>query len=103
MENNGKAVSKTELDAGLQDLEARLKSHFAGQLDSSEQRILDKVSEIVRDSETRVLKAFYGFTESSQKRMTQMELSDALLVNRFGTLENRITEVERRLNIPPTA
>src|ERR1035438_9894936 len=103
MDTNGQAVTKTDLNAGLQDLEARLKSHFAGQLDASEQRMLDKVSDIVRDAETRILQAFYGFTESSKKRMGQMEVSDAVLVSRLGTLEDRLTEVEKRLNIPPSA
>jgi len=99
MENNGQAVTPDQLKAELHNLEQRLE----GKLDASEQRVVDRVSEIVRDSETRILKAFYGFAESSQKRMTQMELSDALLVSRFGRLENRLTEVEKHLNIPPAA
>jgi hypothetical protein len=32
-----------------------------------------------------------------------MEVSDAVLITRMGTLEDRLTEVEKRLNIPPTA
>jgi hypothetical protein len=31
-----------------------------------------------------------------------VEGSDAVLVSRMGTLEDRLTEVEKRLNIPPT-
>jgi hypothetical protein len=34
--------------------------------------------------------------------MGQMEVSDAVLVSRLGTLEDRLTEVEKRLNISLT-
>ncbi len=66
MDNNGQAATKADLHA--------LEQRIEGKLDASEQRMLDKVSEIVRDAETRILQAFYGFTE-----------------------------VEKRLNIPPSA
>jgi hypothetical protein len=98
MESNGQAVTHDQLRAELHTLEQRIE----GKLDASEQRMLDKVSDIVRDAETRILQAFYGFTESSKKRMGQMEVSDAVLVSRLGTLEDRLTEVEKRLNIPPS-
>ena len=98
MESNGQAVTHDQLRAELHNLEQRIE----GKLDASEQRMLDKVSDIVRDAETRILQAFYGFTESSKKRMGQMEVSDAVLVSRLGTLEDRLTEVEKRLNIPPS-
>ena len=59
MENNGQPATK----ADLHGLEQRLE----GKLDAVEQRILDKVFEVVRDAGMRILQAFYGFTESSKK------------------------------------
>ena len=72
MESNGQAVTHDQLRAELHNLEQRIE----GKLDASEQRMLDKVSDIVRDAETRILQAFYGFTESSKRRMGQMGVSD---------------------------
>ncbi|MFZ3342915.1 MAG: hypothetical protein WA213_18680 [Terriglobales bacterium] len=85
------------IDGRLESLEVR----FDGKLDAVEQRILDRVGEIVRDSETRLLQAFYGFAEAINKRFNQIDGNVAIFINRLGTLENRILELEKRLNIPP--
>jgi hypothetical protein len=49
----------------LQDLESRIE----GKLDASEQRVLDRVEIMIRDTETRLLQAFYSFAETNQKRL----------------------------------
>jgi hypothetical protein len=48
----------------VQDLESRIE----GKLDASEQRILDHVGTLIRDAETRLLRAFYSFAETNQRR-----------------------------------
>lgn len=83
----------------LQDLESRLD----GKLDSVEQRILDGVDTAIREAETRLLQAFYSFAESNQKRMTETERETAALKDRLATVESRLMEVEKRLNMPPAA
>ncbi|MBZ5608801.1 MAG: hypothetical protein LAP38_11110 [Acidobacteriia bacterium] len=65
-------------------------------------KLRDDLVEQMRDSETKLLSAFYAFAESNQKRLVQMDATDAILISRVATLETRLLEVEKRLNIPPT-
>lgn len=59
--------------------------------------------ERISDSETKLLGAFYSFAQSNQKRMVELEGNEMALRSRIGTLESRLLEVEKRLNIPPQA
>ena len=92
-------VTKEDLKNELHALEQRIE----GKIDASEQRTLDKVAELIHDSETRILNAFYGATESSRKRIATVEVAGTLMVSRLGTLEDRVTDIERRLNLPPAS
>jgi hypothetical protein len=78
-----------------------LVQRIEGKIEACGQRMLVGIEEIVRDTETRLLAAFYAWTESNNKRLTQMEANDLLLQQRVLIPENRITSVERRLNMPP--
>jgi ElaB/YqjD/DUF883 family membrane-anchored ribosome-binding protein len=60
----------------------------------------DDLKEVFRDSQTELLKAFYSFTESNHQRVTQIEGNQATLIARVGTLEQRITELEKKINFP---
>lgn len=57
------------------------------------QSLKDEVLEAMHDTETRLLKAFYDFAESSQKRLGATETLGALVV----------TDIEKRLNTPPAS
>ena len=72
-------------------------------LEALERRLEDKFMEIVRDSETRLLKAIYDFAESNQKRLGATETLGALVVDRLGSIERRVTDIEKRLNTPPAS
>jgi hypothetical protein len=61
-----------------------------------EQRLV----EAIRDNETHLLKAFYGFTESVSARFKAADDNDANLKKRLAVLEERLMEVEKRLNFP---
>jgi hypothetical protein len=61
------------------------------------------IVERMSDGETRLLRAFYDFATSNQKRMTEVEANEALMRSRLATLEDRILQVEKRLNMPPAA
>jgi hypothetical protein len=63
----------------------------------------ERLTEKWRDMQTELLKAFYGVIESNQKRFYDLERESAGLKDRFATLESRLTEVKRRLNLPPAA
>jgi hypothetical protein len=63
----------------------------------------ERLTERIHDSETRLLKAFYTFAESNQQRLAQVEGNTTAVIVRLATLESRIIEVEKRLNMPPAA
>ena len=63
----------------------------------------DEIREAIRDSQTEVLKAFYNFAETNNKRIAQSEVNEVALRSRVETLERRVMELEQRLNIPPAA
>jgi hypothetical protein len=46
---------------------------------------------------------FYGFAETVQTRFKTQDDTEAGLKKRLTVLEDRILEVERRLNMPPAA
>ena len=70
--------------ADLADLEARL-------------------IEVIRDTQTETLKAFYGFVESVQTRFKAQDDTEAGLKRRLTVVEERLLELEKRLNMPPAA
>jgi hypothetical protein len=55
------------------------------------------------DSQTALLKAFYTYAEGNNKRVAELDGDEAAIRSRLGTLESRLLEVERRLNMPPAA
>jgi hypothetical protein len=64
---------------------------------------IESLREQIRDSETRLLTAFCDFAKSNQQRLSALESSDASLSRRVGSIEDRLLEVEKRLNLPPAA
>jgi len=59
--------------------------------------------ERIDDSKTELLKAFYGYAQGNNKRMAELEGNEGAFRSRLATIEDRILEVERRLNMPPAA
>jgi hypothetical protein len=94
-----RAILKAELKAELTQIELR----FEGRMDTLEQRMLDAMRQMIHDSETRLLQAFYGFAETTHKRFQQTDVTTTLLTSRVNTLEDRVFEIEKRLNVPPSA
>ncbi len=113
MANGGAPATKADLNrveqklgADLNRVEAKLGADLnrvEEQLRSEFQHGFDHLAEAIHDSETRLLKAFYTFAESNQQRLTQVESNTTAVISRLATLESRITEVEKRLNMPPAA
>ena len=73
------------------------------QLRSEFQHGFDDLKETMRDMQTEMLKAFYNFAESNNKRLAQNEVNEIANRARIETIERRLTEVEKRLDIPPAA
>jgi hypothetical protein len=83
----------------LAELEPRILARMEAALDERETRMI----EAMRDGQTEILKAFYGFTETVQTRFRVQDDTEAGLKKRLTVLEERVLEVERRLNMPPAA
>ena len=63
----------------------------------------DELVEVFRDSQTEILTAFYGFSQTIQDRFKENDQTEASLKRRLGTVEARLLEIEKRLNLPPAA
>lgn len=64
---------------------------------------IEALREQIRDTETKLLTAFYEFAKANQTRVSELEGSDAAIKRRIGSIEDRLLEVEKRLNMPPAA
>src|SRR6266404_2020257 len=97
MEDRNMPATKADLEA----LEARQNERLEI-LRSEMQHSHQNLNETIRDVETKLLKAFYSFGESNNKRVMELEGNEAAIRSRLGTLEDRLLEVEKRLNMPHT-
>jgi hypothetical protein len=50
-----------------------------------------------------MLRAFYSFAQSADVKFKETELDDIMLRQRLTAVEMRLTEVEKRLHLPPAA
>ena len=91
MEDGNAPATKQDLDR----LGEQLRSEF--------QHGSDDLKETLRDVQTELLKAFYAFAQSTDAKLKESEISDMLLRQRLTAVEFRLTEVEKRLNLPPQA
>ncbi len=117
MNNGQKPATKQDLDnlkkavaEDLSDLKkdfaqdlARLEEKLLAAIHDAETRLKEELLEAIHDRETRLLKAFYTYAEAAQKHFADLDHSDASLRDRLGSLEDRIVEIEKRLNFPPAA
>jgi len=79
----------------LQGLRDELKGDIQG--------LRDELLEAFRDSQTEMLRAFYSFAQSADVKFKETELEDIMLRQRLTAVESRLTEVEKRLHLPPAA
>jgi hypothetical protein len=49
-----------------------------------------------------ILSNVFRLAEALQSRVTDLERSDANMKHRLAMLEERLTELEKKLNLPPT-
>lgn len=61
---------------------------------------IENVKEMIRDSQTEVLRAFYSFSKSLEARPRMQESTNTGVGERLNALESRMTDVERKLNLP---
>ena len=98
MEDQSAPATKQDIAAAEQRLDEKIEL-LRSEVNHGYRDIVERIS----DSETRLLKAFYDFAQSNQKRMSDLETSDSGMRSRLATIEDRLLEVEKRLNMPPAS
>ncbi len=88
MEDRNQPATKQD----LLDLENRFENRFV--------ELENRFVEALHDTETKLLRAFYGWAEATQKHFADLERSDISLRERIDTCERRITELERKVDFP---
>jgi uncharacterized protein YicC (UPF0701 family) len=84
----------------LEELRQEIKQE-GSQLRTDMQHQYDDLKETMRDVQTEILKAFYGYTQTTDAKLNEGEVADAAIRQRVTILESRLLEVEKRLNMPP--
>jgi glucan phosphorylase len=65
-------------------------------------QLTEHLTEAIRDSQTEVLRAFYGFVANTlQARMNSQDSANSGLRQRMDALEGRILTIEEKLHLPP--
>jgi hypothetical protein len=85
-----------DLDQRVADLDQRIEM-----LRTEVQHGYNDLREAIRDTQTEVLRAFYSFAQTHSKRFGELEVNEAAIRSRLGTIEDRLLELERRVNTPP--
>jgi len=93
---------RSELKQDIAELRSELKQDMA-QMRAESHHAYDDIKETLRDVQTELLRAFYSFAQSADAKLKDGEVSDYLIRQRLTAAEMRITEIEKRLNMPPAA
>jgi hypothetical protein len=62
--------------------------------------VLD-ILEAMRDIQTELLKAFYTYAQSTDLKLKETEIADFTARQRIPAVESRVTDLEKRFNMPP--
>ena len=81
MDNNELATKKD-----LAELETRLDHKF--------DTLADRLTELIRDVETKLLTSFHGYGKGQAARMHVLEVSDSATAQRLAALEERVLNLE---------
>ena len=98
---NGRYATSEDVAAVRSDLKADIAA-LRDELKADLRAMEERLREYVHDTETKLLRAFYTFAEANQKHLVELERSDSALRERLVSLETRVLEVEKRLNMPPS-
>jgi thymidylate kinase len=71
MESQSEFVTKTDLKLALDAAMQAQDQRFEGRMDVLEERLTNRFTTALRDTETKLLQAFYGFAEANNKRLVQ--------------------------------
>jgi hypothetical protein len=109
MENGHEPATKADLEKLRSDTKSDLEQFSSATMSDVEQICseirhgFDELKETLRDGQTEILKAFYGYTQTTDAKLKEGVISDNFLRERLTIVESRLLNVERRLNMPPQA
>lgn len=87
--------------ADMQEFKREVVSQIGEMMDTRFRQIDEQFTERLRDTETRLLKAFYQYQEHSEVRMRKMSADisnmDTASDLRLNNLERRVIELERKI------
>jgi hypothetical protein len=87
-------ASKQDLAELRQDMKqdmAQLRAEFKQEMGEFEERIVDKLTEAIRDSQTEVLRALYNWARPIEIRLNRTDE----IATRLSWIEERIAALER--------
>jgi hypothetical protein len=91
----------------LLDLQTQLQAQFQAQLQAQLTAAMDSMREFVRDVETHMLTAFHDWSQINTVRIRKLEAdvsnTDAAAGVRLDSLEKRVTNLEKKMGLPPHA
>ena len=100
MENGGQPATKQDIAELRSELQSEIRQN-SDQLRSEFQHRFDDLKESLRDVQTELLRAFYSFAQSTEVKLKDSEVADFMLRQRLSAVESRVTEIEKRINLPP--
>lgn len=89
----------TEVKQQITDLRTEMKEQI-DMVRSEIHHIYDDLRETIHDGQTNLLQAFYSFAQSNQTRLTESERETATLKERMALYEQRLFDLERKVNFP---
>ena len=89
------AEVRSELKRDLVDFKVEVNMRF--------EAFEHRMGQFLSDMEARIITSNYRLAESMNQRIKQGEGNQAAFNARLATLEERLLEVEKRLNMPPAA
>lgn len=109
MDERNAPATKGDLATAVEQLEVRLAAaeerldEKIEQLRSEMNHGYRELAERLGDGITRMLNAFYAVAETHGKRLGELDAGEAAIRSRLHTVENRLLELEKRINTPPAA
>jgi hypothetical protein len=103
MENGNQPATKadlTVLDSKIDTLATEVNEKLEvlrGEMNHNYADLVERFS----DGQTALMKAFYSYAQGNNKRSAELEGNEGAFRSRLATMEDRLLEVEKRLNMPP--
>jgi hypothetical protein len=89
-------VTKRELNQAIEETKRELKEAIGEAVNHAIKEAADSLTELVRDTETKLLTAFHGYAKGTAARFQRTEISEAANAARIEALESRVLELETR-------